>query len=84
MRTRDAVSASFDGGRESCLGAELDETVTLSLVTHAKPKHYENSLGDVLSGTGLGKEDGLVDNTSVPDAGVERKPESRQLDGKYT
>ena len=36
IRTRYAVSSSLDGGREFGLQAELDETISVSLVTNVK------------------------------------------------
>ena len=36
IRTRDAVSSSLDGGREFGLQAELEKTMTVSLVAHVK------------------------------------------------
>ena len=79
IRTRDAVSSSLNGGREFGFQAEFEETMIVSLVTHVKARRFEGSLGDILSGTGLGKKNSLVNDTSVPDAGVVKKPESRHI-----
>lgn len=42
-------------------------------------EHCESSLGDILSRTGLGKKNCLVNNTSVPNARMLRKPEMSRV-----